>query len=742
MHQDTPQRWHPVGLSGGGGTETPAISPHDPRFMLLNCDMSGAYRSTDGGANWHMLPWRELTGCPFCAPVWHARDPAVVYAAHSYAATLRRSADGGATWAPFGRGLPGDLRQLATDPGDAARLWAGTVNGLYYSHDEGVTWTAATGWPGEALGIHADQTSPATTRRCFAATSAGVWRSDDGGASWTPTAGRWPAARVAGFAGASDAATGVCALYAWVVGPATPGAATCPGMLHRSLDGGATWPAVATLPIPAAYAGGGLCALLASNRRPRTVYAVQPAYSAADTVRRSDDGGENFRPVLFADKSDARYNLADNYITAYFLPRSLWSWTMTAAAINPADPEHLLVSHYCSVFITRDGGTTWQAGETRLAPGQAPRPNDRARWISNGLTNTTTWHYHRNPHDARRRYIAYTDLGLATSADGGATWRWDRNLGSNVYELAFDPAVPGRVWAALAMVHDIPNNNIVLVDHDFQGPGCLAYSEDFGEHWAGRIAGLPGAPSGREYDCSGMPGLPALVTSVALDPRSPPAARTLYAAVWEHGVYYSTDGGRQWAPVGPGLGAPGANVRVCRVQIHADGTLYALVTGRRRGTELAAAGVGLYRWAPGAGRWTCLTAALDLRWPTDFTLDPRDSRVVLLGACDTYNRAPPDGGLYRTRDGGGSWERLVRFGSRHFGATRHPERPDWVYLTLNYNDAATPPLWLSRDDGRTWTPFRDYPFCSAHRVHFDADEPAVIYVTGYGGGVWRGPAEP
>ena len=47
---DRPIAWTPVGISGGGGMFTPAISPADPDLMMLNCDMSGAYISEDGVA--------------------------------------------------------------------------------------------------------------------------------------------------------------------------------------------------------------------------------------------------------------------------------------------------------------------------------------------------------------------------------------------------------------------------------------------------------------------------------------------------------------------------------------------------------------------------------------------------------------------------------------------------------------------------------------------------------------------
>lgn len=35
--------WEPVGLSGGGGMFSPAISPADPNMMMLNCDMSSIH---------------------------------------------------------------------------------------------------------------------------------------------------------------------------------------------------------------------------------------------------------------------------------------------------------------------------------------------------------------------------------------------------------------------------------------------------------------------------------------------------------------------------------------------------------------------------------------------------------------------------------------------------------------------------------------------------------------------------
>ena len=51
-------------------------------------------------------------------------------------------------------------------------------------------------------------------------------------------------------------------------------------------------------------------------------------------------------------------------------------------------------------------------------------------------------------------------------------------------------------------------------------------------------------------------------------------------------------------------------------------------------------------------------------------------------------------------------------------------------------------LFLSKDGGDTWKSFDAIPFAQTHRVHFDPNDPKVIYVTTFGGSVWKGPAEP
>lgn len=734
--------WTALGLSGGGGTETPAISPHDPDLILINCDMSGAYRSVNGGRNWEMLHWRQLTGCPFCAPAFHPTDPDVVFAAFSYNATLRISRDRGQHWEPFGQGLPGDLRFISINPDEPSHMLVSTTAAMFRSHDGGQHWQPCAGFRGQALNIHFDRTAHGSKQQhLFAATSSHVFQSTDAGQTWRTVTAPLPVKPIAAFAAGSNAALNLCVLYLWLDAPSPAGSAASVGELFRSLDRGRSWEKIGDMPVRPGYESV-LHTLLTTDINPRIVYAIKPCYTANDTVYRSDDAGDHWRPIAFADKTDARFNLPSNYVTTYFLPKSLWGWTTCGATINPVDPEHILFNHYCSIFITRDGGQSWFSGETRPHPDNPPptEPLRKHRWLNNGLTNTTTWHYYFDPHDLRRHYIAYTDLGMAISTDEGDTWTWARDTGANTYELAFDPDVPGRIWAAFSSVHDIPNNNIVISDHTSKGPGCVGYSDDFGQTWRGLYKGLPGGNEASLYDWFIPGATDAPVTSIILDPRSPRDRRTLFATLWERGVYRSDDSGQTWRSVTHNLGSP-INQRVCRIQLHPDGTLFCLVTGLMIDGKLTHEGVGLYRSTDNALSWEKITASIGLRWPTDFELDPRDSRVVYLGACDPPD-APGEGGLFRTTDGGQSWSCIKREGSRHFGATLHPDNPDWIYLTLNYNEGSRSPLWLSKDAGQSWTPFNEYPFCSAHRVHFNPREPHVIYVSGYGGGAWKGPVEP
>ena len=213
------------------------------------------------------------------------------------------------------------------------------------------------------------------------------------------------------------------------------------------------------------------------------------------------------------------------------------------------------------------------------------------------------------------------------------------------------------------------------------------------------------------------------------------------AGVFEAGVFKSNDDGQTWIAKKSGLGHPD-NLRVSRVLLHRDGTLFALICAKRptRGQPLMREGVGLYRSNDGAESWEPVNASQPLLYPKDFSVDPLNSRRILLGAADA-GHGDQSGGLYFTEDAGQSWRRIGKEGPQTFGGYFHPKHPGWIYMSLT-EGAPGAGLWLSRDNGKTWRAFDQLPFSNIQRVEFDPTNEAVIHVTTFGGSVWRGPATP
>ncbi|MGB9606193.1 MAG: hypothetical protein ACPL88_10005, partial [Bryobacteraceae bacterium] len=67
--------WRILGPGGGGAQFLPTISPHDPRRVLVACDMTGSYISHDGGDSWRMFNLRGTTRFFVFDPV----EPETIY---------------------------------------------------------------------------------------------------------------------------------------------------------------------------------------------------------------------------------------------------------------------------------------------------------------------------------------------------------------------------------------------------------------------------------------------------------------------------------------------------------------------------------------------------------------------------------------------------------------------------------------------------------------------------------------
>ncbi|MGH2692162.1 MAG: WD40/YVTN/BNR-like repeat-containing protein [Actinomycetota bacterium] len=170
------------------------------------------------------------------------------------------------------------------------------------------------------------------------------------------------------------------------------------------------------------------------------------------------------------------------------------------------------------------------------------------------------------------------------------------------------------------------------------------------------------------------------------------------------GLYRSRDGGDTWTYAG--LGGSGSIGRIAvdpdepgRVFVAATGSLF--VPGGER---------GLYRSTDGGDSWDLVLAGES---PTtgavDVAIDPRDPRNLLAAMWDRDGRrlAGPGSGLYASTDGGDSWReaRLPGYEQEvgRIGVTYAPSDPSRAYaIVSNDSGGEAVGLWRSDDGGRTW----------------------------------------
>ena len=254
-----------------------------------------------------------------------------------------------------------------------------------------------------------------------------------------------------------------------------------------------------------------------------------------------------------------------------------WQSPARALEINAGDPDMVVLTQERWYIYTTDAGKSWKCAHT----GTRIVKDAQVSWKNNGLMETSCWDYLIDPFDKNRRYIAQTDIGFSRSLDGGETWIWGgpalpKGVDNTTYQIAFDPDIKGKIFGAFSATHDIPNYNTIYGGHwrPQLAAGAVGVSLDYAATW-------------KKLWPTKLP-----VTSIVLDPKSPKGNRTLYAALFEGGVWRSNDDGKTWEQCkNVGLGSQ-KNKRCLKLILQPDGSLLNLVTGKVKGRT---DGVGLYR---------------------------------------------------------------------------------------------------------------------------------------------------
>lgn len=564
--------------------------------------------------------------------------------------------------------------------------------------------------------------------------------------------------------------------------PATVYAGTAHSGLYISRDRGLRWRQVG-------YAGGIVktkvaCVEVAPSD-PQLVYLCHLEGGGAS---RTTDGGAHWsavRPGQFGHVNSFAIHPNDTR-------------TVYVGIGSSESPQHSTAED--GVYLTRDGGTTWEALSignrsifalriSRSRPttvyavgaGGVWRSDDAgATWTaaSGGLGQVLFTQLAVDPQDALIAYARQSSLygPLFRTTDGGASWQQIRD-GVEGWTLARDGVT---LYASSG--------------------ASIARSRDRGARWEE----LSGAR------------LPASVDALATDPTQP---ERLYAGLRGHGIYLSQDAGTSWAPLQAHL-LGGVSTAVAVHPTETD-TVYAahghgdvsvtkdggatwralarlgigspqdqataiVIRPDRPGTVFVANRTGVYRSDDAGATWQDSSSGLGDRRIISLAIDPRDPQHMYAGTGDSKQYFVYRGtGLYRSTNGGASWQRVPDipaapvpsiavsaadgnlvyaavmgrgiYRSADRGATwtaaaplqnpyayviaAHPTQRDTIYAgTLQYygrnNWDGSDALHKSVDGGRTWQRLRSD---WVETLVIDPVRPENVYFSEHSERIWHSP---
>ena len=357
----------------------------------------------------------------------------------------------------------------------------------------------------------------------------------------------------------------------------------------------------------------------------------------------------------------------------------------------------------------------------------APLPAQASVWIrTGGPPGGLGYDVRIHPTDKRIMFVTDNPSGVNKTYDGAAEWV-KRNEGITtrsgssgdgipIFCLTIDPNDPEIVWAGT------------------QNALGVYKSTDGGETWVEKTNGIvQEATSFRNFGI--RPGNSSVVFAGV------EISTGLMGIEFDKArgrIYKTEDGGENWRCVWEG----GSLVRFVLFDPGNPDVMYAS-TGIFDREAYNTTGIGLLKSTDGGESWTQINTGIRNLFVGFLEMHPSDPQILFAAAGNNAWSYPPNnltGDIYRTTNGGGSWE-VVLSDDTFTAVTISPSNPNVIYA------GSARAFYRSSNGGDTWVQYnKPADGCWGPTgiragvpigAVVDPDDPNTVFANNYGGGVFK-----